>query len=168
MHLPQEQEIREMKLRIGKPSCVIAWIVTAALITSPLMAQNPPTADVTLNASEDVANDSAPPVSNENREAIVDTSVLPKRPTPASGAAVPVVNRNSIPTIPTRTAAFPSGSSSTSPPGETKWVILAALLAAGAVTAILLLRGGDGDSNHHPPGTQGTIIVAGTPSVSNH
>ena len=168
MHPRQEQEIREMKVQIGKPSWVISWIVSAALITSPLMAQSPPTTEVTVNASEEVANDSAPQVSNENGEAIVDTSVLPKRPTPASGAAVPVVNRNSIPTVPTRTAAYPSGSSKNSAPGETKWVILAALLAAGAVTAILLLRGGDGDSNHHPPGTQGTIIVAGTPSVSNH
>ena len=167
MHLLQEQEIREMKLQMGKPSCVISWIVSAALITSPLMAQNPPATDPTINAPEDVANDSAPQVSNENGEAVVDTSVLPKRPTPASGAAVPVVNRNSIPTIPTRTAAYPSGSSKSSAPGETKWVILAALLTAGAVTAILLLRGGDGDSNHHS-GTQGTIIVAGTPSVSNH
>jgi hypothetical protein len=156
-----------MKVQIGRPSCVISWIVSAALITSPLMAQSPPTTEVAGNASEDVANDSAPQVSNENREAVVDTSVLPKRPTPASVATVPLVNRNSIPTIPTRTAAYPSGSSKNSAPGETKWVILAALLAAGAVTAILLLRGGDGDTNHHPPGTQGTIIVAGTPSVSN-
>ena len=166
MHPLQEQEIREMKLQIGKPSCVISWIVSAALISSPLMAQSPPAAEVTVNASEEVANDSAPHVSNENHEANVDTSILPKRPTPASGAAVPVVNRNSIPTIPTRAAAYPAGSSKA--PGETKWVILAALLAAGAVTAILLLRGGDGDSNHHPTGTQGTIIVPGTPSVSNH
>ena len=87
MHPLQEQEIREMKLQMGKPSCVISWIVSAALITSPLMAQSPPTTEVAVNASEEVANDSAPQVSNENREAVVDTSVLPKRPTPASGAA---------------------------------------------------------------------------------
>lgn len=75
MHLLQEQEIREMKLQMGKPSCVISWIVGAALITSPLMAQNPPATDRTVNASEEVANDSAPQVSNENREAVVDGDV---------------------------------------------------------------------------------------------
>jgi hypothetical protein len=155
-----------MKLRIGKPSCVISWIVTAALITSPLLAQNSAATDVGVSAPEDVANDSAAPVSTENHEALVDTSVLPARPIPTGRAAVPVVNKNSIP-IPARTAAMYPPRRSSNAPGETKWVILAALLAAGAVTALLLIHGGDGDSNHHP-GTQGTIIVAGNPAVSNH
>jgi hypothetical protein len=156
-----------MKLRIGKPSCVISWIVTAALITSPLLAQNSATADVGVSAPEDVANDSAAPVSTENHEALVDTSVLPARPVPTGRAAVPVVNRNSIPPIPARTAAMYPPRRSSNAPGETKWIILAALLAAGAVTALLLIHGGDGDSNHHSS-PQGTIIVAGNPAVSNH
>jgi hypothetical protein len=98
----------------------------------------------------------------------VDTSVLPARPTPTGRAAVPVVNRNSIPPIPARTTPMYPPRRSSNAPGETKWIILAALLAAGAATAILLLHGGgDGDSNHNPS-PQGTIIVAGNPAVSNH
>jgi hypothetical protein len=101
----------------------------------------------------------------DSTDPIVDTTVLPELPLAATAPTFPTVSRNSIPAAaPNPTKPGPD----VEPGGKTKWTILAALVIAGAIVGtILLLRGlGGGDDKPKPPATQGTIITAGTPSVS--
>jgi hypothetical protein len=151
-----------MRLRHPKLSAVLSWTITIALSLAPVMAQtavDPASAGTAPQAEERAgsAEDSTNPV--------VDTSVLPELPLAATAPAFPNVSRNSIPTAaPTPTKP----GSGVEPGGSSKWTILAALIIAGAVVGtILLLRGlGGGNDKPKPPTPQGTIITAGTPSVS--
>jgi hypothetical protein len=122
-------------------------------------AADPGSAATTPHAEETAgsAKDSANP--------IVDTSVLPELPLAATAPAFPNVSRNSIPkAAPNPTKPGPD----VEPGGKSKWTILAALIIAGAIvgTILLLHDWGGGNDKPKPPAPQGTIITAGTPSVS--
>jgi hypothetical protein len=140
-----------MRVRHTKLSAVMSWTITIALSLAPVMAQT--TAEETAGSEKDSTNP------------IVDTSVLPELPLAATALTFPDVSRNSVPTAaPNPTKPGPD----LEPGGKSKWTILAAIIIAGAtVGTILLLRGwGGGNDKPKPPTTQGTIITAGTPSVS--
>lgn len=151
-----------MRLRHPILSAVLSCTITIALSLEPVMAQtvSDPGSAATAPQAEETAgsvNDSANP--------IVDMSVLPELPLAATAPTFPDVSRNSIPTAaPTPTKP----GSGAEPGGSSKWTILAALIIAGAIVGtILLLRGlGGGNDKPKPPAPQGTIITAGTPSVS--
>ncbi len=159
-----------MRLRHPNLSAVVSWTITLALTLSPVMAQT----------TQDAASVSVAPQNEESADSakgqqspIVDNPVLPELPKAKTATAFPTVALSS--TLPTVNPA--PGKPTTQPrsvdaPGQSKWVILAALIVTGAVVGvILLLRGiGGGDDSSHPSNPLGTVIAAGTPSVStpNH
>jgi len=151
-----------MKLRHSKLSSAMSWTITIALSLAPVMAQ---TAADSGSAGTAPQAEEAAGSANDSTNPIVDTSVLPELPLAATALTFPNVSRNSVPTAaPNPTKPGPD----LEPGGSSKWTILAAIIIAGAIVGtILLLRGwGGGNDKPKPPTTQGTIITAGTPSVS--
>ena len=153
-----------MRLRHPRLSAVLSWTVTIALSVAPMMAQ---TAADSGSAGTAAQAEETAGSAKDSTDPIVDTTVLPELPLAATAPTFPNVSRNSIPT----TAPNPSKPGpDVEPGGKSKWTILAAIVIAGAIVGtILLLRGlggGNDKPNPNPPATQGTIITAGTPSVS--
>jgi hypothetical protein len=154
-----------MRLRRSKLSAAMSWTITIALSLAPVMAQN--TTDTHSSGTTQSAAEAAGPA-KDSTNPIVDTSVLPELPLAATAPVFPGMSRNSTPTaapLPTKPGT------DIEPGGRSKWTILAALIIAGAVVGtILLLRGlgggNDKPSPSKPPSPTGTIITAGTPSVS--
>jgi hypothetical protein len=152
-----------MKLRHPKWSGLVAGIITVALSLSPVMAQT--TANQSSNSFAPQHNEVAE-TTKDTGNPIVDSIVLPELPLAKTAMPFPRVSRNSTPSA---ASAFPTPPkpSSDDAPGQSKWIITATIVGAAAVTAIILLLrgfGGGGDDKPHPP--TGTIIGAGTPSVS--
>jgi hypothetical protein len=143
----------------------MSWTITIALSLAPVMAQN---ATDTISAGTAQSAVEAAGAAKDSPNPIVDTSVLPELPLASTAPVFPNVSRNSTPTAaPNPTQPRPG----IEPGGRSKWTILAALIIAGAVVGtILLLRGlgggNDKPSPSKPPSPTGTIITAGTPSVS--
>ena len=154
-----------MRLRNPQLAAVMSWTITIALSLAPVMAQtaaDPGSAGIAPHDEETAAS------AKDSTDPIVDTTVLPELPLAATAPAFPNVSRNSIPTTAPNT---PKPGPDVEPGGKSKWTILAALVIAGAIVGtILLLRGWGGGNDKPkppaPPATQGTIITAGTPSIS--
>ena len=152
-----------MNLFGGTSSSLTACIVAIAVAASPVMAQTSETTPLPTASTEAASQGSAAPIG--------DIVILPEVLRARTGAAFPTASRNS--TLPEPAAsAQPKPSSDVEPGGKSKWVILAALVVTGAVVGIILLLhgGGGGDEPRKPspqPGPTGTILVPGTPGVTN-
>ena len=137
--------------RIRKSSSVMSWILALALTLSPVMAQSPLSPGIT-----EAVRESGEPTAGS----LVPLELL----FPKTGPAFADVTKHS-----TLMMAFPAPRSSfqePKAPGNSKWIILAAIVVTGAVVGAILLFPNGGDKSK-PPGPEGTVITAGTPTVTS-
>jgi hypothetical protein len=132
-------------------SSLLSPILITILISSPLMAQDPPVPNLKMNTAGQYYDTS-----------LVGTSILMSLPSRSEAASMP---------------AAPQRDSNS--PGKTKSAIIPILIGAGIITAVILLLSGGDDDEPVPmpvaapvtpapaPVPVGTILAAGPPTVNS-
>ena len=141
---------------------LLCWVLTVALTTSPVLAQD--SIESGANAIGMPSREPAPGVQQrsvqDNAIPLLDELGNPMR-TPLHFLARSNSGGGGIPNVTARStarpmSAFPRPQSESNAQGESKWLITAILVGAGIATAvILLLRSGPG-----------TVLEAGQPTVN--
>src|SRR5262245_11507806 len=122
---------------------LLTWLLVTTLTISPLMAQSPSAPNLKINTNGRRLDNS-----------LLGTSILTSLPSRSEAAAMPALPR--------------AGEA----PGKNKSIIIGLLILAGAATAVILLwpNGHDKPEPVPPvpvtPAPTGTILTAGTPTVS--